>query len=70
MLTKHGELIKDSGLENILSNIAMSIIGTGGSRKSYQTGTLLPSSILVCTVFKIKRCERQIRFDVKFFRMA
>ena len=29
LLTIHGELIKGSGLENILSNIDMSIIGTG-----------------------------------------
>ena len=29
MLTINGELIKDSGLENILSNIDMSIIRTG-----------------------------------------
>ena len=29
ILTIHGELIKGSGLENVLSNIAMSIIGAG-----------------------------------------
>ena len=29
MLTIYGELIKGSGLENVLSNIDMSIIGTG-----------------------------------------
>ena len=29
MLTIHGELIKGSGLEDILSNIVRSIIGTG-----------------------------------------
>ena len=45
----------------------MSIIGNGAL---VHAGELLPSGFLVCTVFKIKRCKRQIRFDVKFLRMA
>ena len=66
MLTIHGELIK-------YWHVNYRVWGSGSLGlwfKSYQTAALFPSGILLCTVFKIKRCEKQIRFDVKFFKMA
>ena len=71
MVTMHGELIKGSGLKNILSNIDMSIIWTGALFHANHIKQVhyCPQASL-CIVFKIKRWERQIRFDVKFFRMV
>ena len=71
MLTIHGKLIKGSGLENILSNIDMSIIGTGALvHANHIKMARYCLQVSLCAVFKIQRCIRHIRVDVKFFRMA
>ena len=71
MVTIHGELIKGSSLKNILSNIDMSVIWAGTLfHANHIKQVHYCPQVSLCIVFKIKRCERQIRFDVKFFKMV
>ena len=60
ILTIHGELIKDSGLENILLNMDISVIGTGalGHANHIKNACYFLQVSLCALLFKIKRCKR------------